>query len=112
MYSLHEGPVGGGAIYGKHLSHIDRLAAMMARKLAVELGAGGSDEALVRVCFTPGMDKPLCVDITSSVKPATDPQEFFTFANMKKHITVSDLDYNLAALGSFYNPELSFNKPG
>ncbi len=39
-------------------------------------------------------------------------QEFFTFTNMKKNITVSGLDYNLAALGSFHNSELSFNKPG
>ena len=70
-----------------------------------------SEKGLVRVCFAPGMDRPLCTDITSSVRPATDPQDYFSFDSMKKNITISDLDYSLTGLGSFYNPDLSFNNP-
>ena len=77
-------PIGGGALYGKDLSHIDRLGAFAARKYAIELMAHGTSEVFVSVCYAPGMDTPLDVIISSDVKPHKDPYQFFKFDEIKK----------------------------
>jgi len=102
-------PIGGGALYGKDLTHIDRLGNFMARRFALDLVRAGSAEALVWVCYAPGMDEPLSIDISASRRPAADPEAFFRFSSMREKVSVSDLDYDLTALGTFYNPGLSFN---
>ena len=40
-------PLGGGAIYGKHPTHVDRFGAMKAREMAVDAVEGGAGECLV-----------------------------------------------------------------
>lgn len=105
-------PIGGGALYGKDLSHIDRLGAMAARKYAMELVAIGSAEAFVTVSYAPGMNAPLDLIIKSDVKLHTDPYLFLDFIEMHKLIQCDYLDYDLLQLGSFYNWNLEFNKTG
>lgn len=102
-------PIGGGALYGKDLTHIDRLGNLMARRFALDLVCAGSPEALVRICYAPGMDESLSIDISASRRPESDPEAFFRFSAMRERISVSDLDYDLTELGTFYNPGLSFN---
>lgn len=103
-------PIGGGALYGKDLTHIDRLGAFMARAFAVEMVQNGAKESLVKVCFAPGMDEPLSVDIISDKRPLMNPEKYFSFSNMRKLINISDMDYDTLRLASFYNQFLSFNK--
>jgi S-adenosylmethionine synthetase len=57
-------PIGGGAISGKDLSHIDRAGACAARRACVEAVENGAKEALVRVTYAPGIAGPL--DVTWS----------------------------------------------
>lgn len=102
-------PLGGGALYGKDLSHIDRLGSYSARKFALELVAKGSSEALVSVCYAPGVNTPININISSEVKPHTDPYDYFKFSEMHRHICCSDLQYDMFSLGTFYNPSASFN---
>lgn len=102
-------PLGGGALYGKDLSHIDRLGSYSARKFALELVSKGSSEALVSVCYAPGVNTPININISSEVKPHTDPYDYFKFSEMHKQINCVDLQYDIYTLGTFYNPELSFN---
>jgi S-adenosylmethionine synthetase len=103
-------PIGGGAIYGKDLAHIDRLGATMARRFALDMVMNGSKEALVKVCFAPGIDEPLSIDIVSDKRPLVNPDEYFRFSTMKKMINPNDIFYNLNELGTFYNSGLSFNR--
>ena len=103
-------PIGGGALYGKDLSHIDRLGAAAARKYAIELLHQGSVEASVTVSYAPGMNTPLDVLVRSDVKPHIDPYKYFDFTVMSKLIQGSQIDYDLLRLGSFYNSTLAFNK--
>jgi S-adenosylmethionine synthetase len=103
-------PIGGGALYGKDLSHIDRLGAMAARKYALELVALGSKEAFVSVSYAPGMNNPLDVIIKSDVKLHRDHYQFFDFTEMQKVIQYNYIDYDLVRLGTFYNLDLEFNK--
>jgi S-adenosylmethionine synthetase len=101
-------PIGGGALYGKNLAHIDRLGAAQARHFALDMVREGAKDALIRVCYAPGMDDPLSIDIASDKKPQTDPKAFFRFSNMRECIDLRDLEYDDLALGSFYNIHLSF----
>ncbi|NCC73586.1 MAG: hypothetical protein EOM06_09325 [Sphingobacteriia bacterium] len=105
-------PLGGGALYGKDLSHIDRIGSYAARKFAVELVSRGSAEAQVTVCYAPGVNEPLNVCIQSSVKPPFPTYQFFNFGEMRQRIHPSNINYNLVKLGTFYNPDLWFNLAG
>ena len=56
-------PLGGGAIYGKHPSHVDRFGARVARELAVEAVQRGTGECLVRAVYAPNVAEPLDVQV-------------------------------------------------
>jgi S-adenosylmethionine synthetase len=105
-------PLGGGALYGKDLSHIDRLGSNAARKYAMDLMSLGAKEAIVTVCYAPGMNVPLDITLRTDIKPHIDPYSFFDFNEIRKSIHPDDLSYGLDELGTFYNPRLSFNNPG
>lgn len=104
-------PFGGGAFYGKDFFHIDRLAACQARKLAIDLSCRSGGEVIVQLCYAPGLNRPLSVDIRSEIRPELPVYEFFSFDSMLENISLADLDYDCKQLGSFYNPNLSFNQP-
>ncbi|CAN5386034.1 methionine adenosyltransferase [soil metagenome] len=102
--------IGGGAIYGKDLSHIDRIGSIFARKFALGLVSQGSKEAFVSICYAPGINIPLDVTLHSNVKTTINPYQFFDFKNMLKLIQCDYLDYDLIRLGTFYNNNLMFNR--
>lgn len=102
-------PIGGGAWYGKDLSHIDRLAGANVRKLAVDLVKLGAKEAQVAVCFAPGLDQPLSIDLQCSHRPQVSLQDYFSFSVMRSKLDLKAIDYGLDALGSFYWKEAWFN---
>jgi S-adenosylmethionine synthetase len=54
-------PIGGGALSGKDLSHIDRAAAYALRQAAVEAVAGGASQCLVMAAWAPNVGEPLDV---------------------------------------------------
>ena len=56
-------PIGGGAIYGKHPTHVDRFGARVARELAVEAVKRGAGECLVRAVYAPNVAEPLDVQV-------------------------------------------------
>jgi len=52
-------PIGGGAWSGKDLRKVDRLGGMLARELALRaVFAGIAGEALIRLIYCPGSDRP------------------------------------------------------
>jgi S-adenosylmethionine synthetase len=56
-------PIGGGAIYGKHPSHVDRFGARQARRLAVDAVRRGAGECLIRISYAPNVAEPLDVQV-------------------------------------------------
>jgi len=56
-------PLGGGAIYGKHPTHVDRFGARVARELAIDAVKRGAGECLVRAVYAPNVAKPLDVQV-------------------------------------------------
>lgn len=102
-------PIGGGAIYGKDLSHIDRAGSFAARQFAIDLVENGADEAFVSVCFAPGIMTPMDISIRSSVRPHTDAYAYFDFREIRKSMNILNLEYDPVLLGTFYNSTLGFN---
>lgn len=103
-------PIGGGALYGKDLTHIDRLGATMARLFALHELNMGAKEVMVRVCYAPGKDDPLSIDIQSDKSPTQNAREFFRYSSMRSRLRIEDIHYELNQLGSFYNPAMTFNQ--
>jgi S-adenosylmethionine synthetase len=56
-------PLGGGAIYGKHPTHVDRFGARRAREMAVRAVEEGAGECLVRAVYAPNVAEPLDVQV-------------------------------------------------
>ena len=54
-------PIGGGAIFGKDLAHIDRVAAYASRAAALDAVKAGAKECKVVLCYAPNVDEPLDV---------------------------------------------------
>ena len=52
-------PIGGGALCGKHWTHIDRLAAKGARRAALLAVKTGARECKVTLAYAPNQDRPL-----------------------------------------------------
>lgn len=102
-------PIGGGALSGKHLTHIDRIGAYAAREAAVRAVQGGAGECLVRVAWAPNVTIPL--DVTWEMAgrgPRVEPAWFDHRAMRERYPT--ELDYAVLAAGAhFYDPELTWN---
>jgi S-adenosylmethionine synthetase len=56
-------PIGGGALFGKHPSHVDRLGAQRAREMALDVVRKGARECLVRAVYAPNVAEPLDVQL-------------------------------------------------
>jgi S-adenosylmethionine synthetase len=64
-------PLGGGALSGKDLAHIDRAGAYAARRACIAAVENGAKEAMVRLTYAPGISAPL--DVTWSFSEGGRP---------------------------------------
>jgi S-adenosylmethionine synthetase len=56
-------PIGGGAIFGKHPTHVDRFGARVSRELAIDAVKRGAGECLIRAVYAPNVAEPLDVQV-------------------------------------------------
>jgi S-adenosylmethionine synthetase len=68
-------PIGGGALSGKHMSHIDRNGAYAARAAALEAVVSGARECLVRLAWAPNVSIPIDVDYRMEGRGRQAPPE-------------------------------------
>jgi S-adenosylmethionine synthetase len=59
-------PIGGGALYGKDPTHIDRVGARQAREMALREVRKGAGECMVRLTYAPRIDEPIDVCCSKS----------------------------------------------
>jgi S-adenosylmethionine synthetase len=87
-------PIGGGAIFGKDLSHIDRAGAYETRRLAVEAVQSGATECKVVACYAPNIDIPLDVNfgIEGGVRPPANARERLSHNELWKNWLPNDVD--------------------
>ncbi len=75
-------PLGGGALCGKHPTHIDRIGARAARDAALHAVRTGAAECLVQVTYAPNCDLPLDVNYRMEGRGERLGREFFGHSGM------------------------------
>ena len=114
-------PVGGGAFSGKDPSKVDRSAAYMARKIACDYVQNGAEEAIVKLAYSIGIDKPLMATIDYKMPNLVwDNSDLFEVDKYKDILTPIEIIKNLdlkrpiyqqtAQWGAFGNKELPWEK--
>ena len=103
-------PIGGGALSGKDLTHIDRAGAYAARQEAVGIVARGARECTVTVVYAPGLDEPLDVrfDIAGSQRPPS--RTVFNHSRVRRRWAEFQNTAPLGAGNHFYDLRLPWNQ--
>jgi S-adenosylmethionine synthetase len=103
-------PIGGGALSGKHLSHIDRIGAYAAREAAVHAVASGARECLVRLAYAPNVPEPIDVAYEMAGKGERMPAAFFEHGAMRERYGTA-FDYLALARGTHFFGRERWNRP-
>lgn len=91
-------PIGGGALFGKHWTHIDRIGARAGRRAAIEAVQSGAQECLLRIAYAPGIDSPLDV-VTEMIGRGTAPKpSSFAHSSLRDSLIPEDVYRPLAHL--------------
>jgi S-adenosylmethionine synthetase len=102
-------PIGGGALSGKHLSHIDRIGSYAAREAALHALATGAQECLVRVAYAPGRTLPLEVTYEMLGRGERYDEQWFDHRALRERYS-TQVDYRALAQGThFFDPEARWN---
>jgi S-adenosylmethionine synthetase len=104
-------PIGGGALSGKHLSHIDRIGAYAAREAAVRAVRSGARECLVRVAYAPNTSEPLDVSYQMLGRGEREGNAFFELLEMIARYSGVRITRELAEGRHFFDMGLPWNGP-
>ncbi len=77
-------PIGGGALSGKHRTHIDKVGAYAARQAALDAVQSGAQSCQVTLAYAPNMDEPLDVFYQMEGRGERWPTEAFCHSRMRK----------------------------
>lgn len=102
-------PLGGGALSGKHLSHIDRIGAYAARDVAVRAVQTGAEECLVRVAYAPNINKPLDISYEMVGRGCRQSAEFFVHPEMVARYRESMITMETGQGRHFFDTEYLWN---
>jgi len=102
-------PIGGGALSGKHLSHIDRIGAYAARESAVRAVQTGARECQVRVAWAPNIPVPLDVCYEMNGRGNREGKSFFEHLAMIERYRKVQITRQLAEGRHFYDSGLPWN---
>ena len=102
-------PIGGGALSGKHLSHIDRVGAYAARDAAVRAVQSGAGECLVRVVYAPNIKQPIDVSYEMNGRGSRQTKSFFEHPEMVARYTGSAITREMAQGRHFFDEKLLWN---
>ena len=106
------GRIGGGALSGKDPSKVDRSAAYMARKIAIDLvNAGYCDKCEIQIAYAIGKAEPVSVvaDTFGTGKVCPECIDRYIAANYDltpagiiKYLHLLDVDYNTVSSGGHF----------
>ena len=102
-------PIGGGALSGKHLSHIDRIGAYAARHAAIQAVASGATTCTVRLAWAPNMSVPLDVDYEMEGRGARMPAAWFAHEAMCERFDAGEITADLGRGWHFWDEGPSWN---
>jgi S-adenosylmethionine synthetase len=104
-------PIGGGALSGKDLSHIDRAGAHAARHAALRAVQTGADTCRVMVAYAPNRDVPLDVIYEMNERAERRPREWFAHSAVRDRYRGGAFVAGLGARGPFSDLALPWNDP-
>jgi S-adenosylmethionine synthetase len=102
-------PLGGGALCGKDLSHIDRASAYAARQAAVEAVARGAGECLVTLTWAPNGQVPLDVSYELQARVEVPGREAFAHERIRGAFGPQSLSSAIARGGHFFELDAPWN---
>lgn len=102
-------PIGGGALSGKDLTHIDRVGAYAARQAALYAVQSGARECKVVLAYAPNRDLPLdvCYEMVGAGKRL--PEIWFSHHAMTQRLAGIPFLSELGAGLHFWLPKLPWN---
>jgi S-adenosylmethionine synthetase len=103
-------PIGGGALSGKHMSHIDRIGAYAAREAAVRAVLSGAKECLVRLAWAPNVPLPLDVTYQMEGRGRRESPEYFHHDLLRERFDPSVISRRLGSGTHFWDPLLPWNQ--
>jgi S-adenosylmethionine synthetase len=98
----HYGPriaIGGGALAGKHWTHIDRIAAAAARQAAIDAVSSGAETCRIQLVYAPGIDAPLDVAVDMTGRGISPGPESFGHAAMCRRLSPNEVYSELRQFG-------------
>lgn len=102
-------PIGGGALSGKSLWHIDRVAAYASRQQAVLALQEGSKEFFIRVTHAPSINKPIDIFYRCKGNKVKIQEEFFDYDKMIENYLNVNITRKIAEGLHFYDLSLPWN---
>jgi S-adenosylmethionine synthetase len=102
-------PIGGGALSGKHMGHIDRIGAYTARSAAIAAVKSGAEDCLVRAAYAPNVPDPLVVTYEMTGRGKRQQSEFFNHSAMTDRFYGTTIKTSLATGTHFYDLSLPWN---
>lgn len=107
-------PIGGGCFSGKDASKVDRSAAYMARKIAVDyLTRFEADEVFVRLAYAIGYDQPLEATAIIDGKSRAITEYDLSPRGIAKSLGLNKPQFEQTArYGHFGHKEFSWERPG
>lgn len=103
-------PLGGGALCGKDLAHIDRASAYAARRAAVVAVSEGAGECLVTLTWAPNGKEPLDVAYDIRSRVALPGREEFAHERIRSAFGPQSLSAEIAEGGHFFDPSTPWNR--
>jgi S-adenosylmethionine synthetase len=104
-------PIGGGALSGKDLSHIDRAGAYAARHAALHAVQTGARACRVTVAYAPNLNVPLDVVYEMDERAERRPPEWFAHSAVRDRYRGGAFVAELAVQGHFSDTALPWNTP-
>lgn len=92
-------PIGGGALAGKHWTHIDRIGAAAARRKAITAVETGAGECLIRLAYAPGRDVPLDLAVEVTGRGSVPGLAQFAHSTLRDTLTPAEVYQPLAEAG-------------
>jgi S-adenosylmethionine synthetase len=103
-------PIGGGALSGKDLAHIDRAAACALHQAAIHAVQGGAKECPVTGVWAPNIGEPLDVIWQIAGSGPRLPNDWFAHELMFRRREAKAVNRDLGRGRHFFDGELSWNQ--
>ena len=105
-------PIGGGALSGKDLSHIDRAGAYAARHAALQAVRTGANECRVTVAYAPNRDLPLDVVYEIDGRAERCAPSWFAHSAVRQRYAGGGFVADLGSGNHFTDVEQPWNRTG